>query len=144
MFTHPRMSDGRTQLSGWRRFGWFHLPVVLYSAVIIVVSSIPDLRTPELRVVAFDKLAHFLEYAVFAAIIYRSFSNSRTLIRPNRAFLYGVTFVSLFATFDELYQRLIPGRFSSAADVAADIAGAILVLAYLEVRRRRLSATPQG
>lgn len=125
------------------RFGWYHLPMIIYAAAIITVSSIPDLRTPEIRMFAFDKLAHFAEYAIFAAIIFRSFSNFRKWIPTNRAFLYSALFVVVFAAFDEYYQHFIPGRFSSAADAAADVTGAMLVLAFFELRRRRLSGRTQ-
>jgi len=125
------------------RFAWYHLPMIIYAAAIITVSSIPYLRTPEVKNFAFDKLAHFCEYAVFAVIVFRSFSNFRRLIPVNRAFLFSVLFVAIFAAFDEYYQHFIPGRFSSAADAAADLTGALLVLAFFELRRRRLAARPQ-
>ncbi len=121
-----------------RRFLFYHLPVILYGGVIITISSIPDLRTPEVRQFAFDKAAHFLEYALFAFLTFRSFTRLEWLNRIGRGCIFAALFLTLFAVFDELYQSFIPGRFSSVYDVLADLSGALLVLAFFEVRRRRL------
>ncbi|HOP07666.1 MAG TPA: VanZ family protein [candidate division Zixibacteria bacterium] len=144
MFTLGAMLSQEKQNNPAYRFGWYHLPMILYAAAIIAVSSIPDLHTPQVRMFAFDKLAHFAEYAIFAAIVFRSFSNFRKFIPTNRAFLFAALFVAVFAAFDEYYQHFIPGRFSSAADAVADFIGAMLVLAFFELRRRRLAARKQG
>jgi VanZ family protein len=123
---------------GWVRFIWYHLPLIIYSAMIIVVSSIPNLRTPELQVIAFDKMAHLFEYALLAYLAFRSFSNLMAVAQVRRAFLLAAVFVSGLAIFDEWFQSMIPGRFSSGWDVLADLIGALLVLSFFAVRRYRL------
>jgi len=139
MFRYVAMPGPELRKKTWFHFCWYHLPVILYAGVVITISSIPDLRTPAIRQFAFDKLAHLMEYAIFAAITIRSFSNAPGLIPARRAFIVSVLFLALFAVFDETYQHFIPGRFSSATDALADIVGALLVLAFFEVRRRRLA-----
>lgn len=138
MFTHATMTDDQPDRPAWIHFIRYYLPPMLFAAAIIGVSSISNLRTPEVRVIAFDKLAHLLEYAVFAFLLYRAFANRRGSARIGRAVWYAALVVSLFAVFDETYQRFIPGRYSSGLDIAADLLGAFLVLAFFEVRRRRL------
>ncbi len=123
---------------GWVRFAQYHLPLIMYSAAIIAVSSIPNLRTPELKVIAFDKLAHLFEYALLAFLAFRSFSNLVPTGRATLAFLMAAIFVSGYAVFDEWFQSMIPGRYSSGWDVLADLIGAILVLSFFAVRRYRL------
>lgn len=132
------MADNQPGPPTWKHFIIYHLPPILFAAAIIGVSSIPDLRTPEVQVIAFDKLAHLAEYAIFAFLVYRSLVHLRGRVRVERAVWYAALVVSLFAVFDETYQRFIPGRYSSGIDIAADLAGAFLVLAFFEVRRRRL------
>lgn len=123
---------------GWRHFASYHLPVILYAATIITVSSIPDLHTPQLQVIAFDKLAHLAEYAVFAFLVFRSFTRIPKALNPQYAFWFAAAFVAGFAVFDEFYQQFVPGRFSSGLDILADLVGGILVIAFFELRRRRL------
>lgn len=123
----------------WRHFLYYHLPMILYGGLIITISSIPDLHTPEVKVIALDKAAHFVEYALFAALTFRSFSNWGWMNQLGRGCIFAALFLTLFAVFDESFQSLIPGRFASGYDVLADLCGALLVLAFFEVRRRRLS-----
>ncbi|MFH1687443.1 MAG: VanZ family protein [bacterium] len=131
------MESTSPNLSGWRHFAWYHSPVILYAAIIIGVSSVPYLRTPQLQVIAFDKLAHLCEYAVFAFLVFRSFTHMPKALNPQYAFLFAAAFVAAFAVFDEFCQQFVPGRFSSGLDIMADLAGGLLVLAFFELRRRR-------
>ncbi|MEA3296876.1 MAG: VanZ family protein [candidate division Zixibacteria bacterium] len=118
------------------RFAWYHLPAILFALVIIIVSSIPNLQAPRVVAIAFDKIAHLLEYAIFSVLIFRSFSHWDVTSRPTRTFLFSALFLSLFAVFDEFYQKLIPGRNTDPLDIIADLSGALLVLIVLGLRRR--------
>ncbi|MCK4372375.1 MAG: VanZ family protein, partial [candidate division Zixibacteria bacterium] len=70
---------------------------------------------------------------------FRSFSNWPWMARGSRACIFAALFLTAFASFDEFYQHLIPGRFASVYDVLADLCGALLVLAFFEARRRRMA-----
>jgi VanZ family protein len=129
-----------TRMTGHRRFLYYHLPMILCGGAILAVSSVPNLRAPQVKEIAFDKIAHFVEYAIFAFLTFRSFSNWPWIMRRGRGWLFAALFLIVFAVFDEVYQHLIPGRLASAYDVLADLCGALLVLAFFELRRRRLGA----
>jgi len=121
-----------------RDFLIFHLPFIAYSFLVVSLSSIPNLSVPQIEVIPFDKLVHFAEYAIFAAIAFRSFVR----LFPNlqkKALLCSALFLSLFALADEIYQHFVPGRYSDPADFLADIGGSILVLILLYLRLRRNS-----
>jgi VanZ family protein len=120
----------------------YHVPVVLYAGGVLALSSIPHLGPPPLRLPAADKIAHFIEYGIFAWLIFRSFSNIGRLYSAGRLLLFTVLSVSVFALFDEFYQRHVPGRHFDMADVASDAAGAVavLLLIWLRIRRRK----PEG
>ena len=49
----------------------YHLPVLLYAGGIIAVSSIRNLPSPQIEGLAMDKVAHFVEYALFAFLAFR-------------------------------------------------------------------------
>lgn len=121
----------------WGRFFRYHLPVILYAAGIIVVSSMQDLRPPDLPVPSFDKIIHFLEYAIFALLTFRSFYHLGKEPNLRRAVLLTALFVSFFAFLDELYQRFVPGRHSDWRDFLVDIIGAYAVLLALGIFRQR-------
>src|SRR3712207_8090175 len=76
-------------------------PVVLWAAMIFVLSSIPDLNTGlGTWDVLVRKLAHVAEYAVLGALL------ARALGRDVPAFALG----SLYAVTDEVHQSFVDGR----------------------------------
>jgi VanZ family protein len=130
----------KSGISGLRRFLTYHLPAILYAGLVVGLSSIPYLKGPSLKFIAFDKLAHFLEYSIFAFLTFRSFSHLTMRITSNRAFLLSILFLSVFALLDEFHQSFVPGRHADVADLGTDIAGAFLVIAFMWIRRRRLAS----
>lgn len=139
MFTNSRMDSSSSQRRSTRKFLVYHLPVILYAAAVLAVSSLPGLQPPDVKVVALDKLAHLLEYAIFSFLTYRSFCRWELRLVSRHAFGFSALFLSLFAAFDEIFQRFIPGRSSEVWDVLADLLGALLVLVLMEMRRRRVT-----
>jgi VanZ family protein len=119
-----------------RFFIKYHLPAILYGLLIIIISSIPYLGKPEFGLLKFDKVIHFIEYAVFAVLIFRSFSNISFL--PSRRYVLWLSlfFLALFALFDEYYQSYIPGRNPDIIDLVFDICGATLIIILLYIKRK--------
>lgn len=95
-------------------------PVVLWAAVIFVLSSIPDLGTglgtwdAVLR-----KLAHIAEYAILGGLILRAARNAPA----------AVLLASAYATTDEVHQAFVTGRHGSPLDWLIDTAAAVLGVA---------------
>ncbi len=121
-----------------RSFLYFHVPMLLYASAIITVSSIPDLKGPDLRYLPFDKVAHFGEYAVFAFLTIRSFLNLIPNMKLSVAYTVAVLFLAMFAALDEYYQKFVPGRATDLKDFATDMLGAGLVLVAVWIWRRKL------
>ena len=94
-----------------------------FALLILAVSSIPAHqmpRSPELW--RWDKAVHALEYAVFAALVFRAFTLRG--YRVATAAFASAILCTLFGGLDESYQSTVPGRDSSVLDVMADGAGA--------------------
>jgi VanZ family protein len=95
-------------------------PVVLWAAVIFILSSIPDLGTglgtwdTVLR-----KLAHTAEYAILGGLI----------LRAVRSAPAAVLLASAYAVTDEVHQTFVTGRHGSPLDWLLDTAGAIIGVA---------------
>lgn len=120
-----------------RNFLTYHLPLMLYSAAILTLSLQSDLRTPQVEFLAFDKVAHFVEYALFALLCHRSFTNLSDRIQLRQAFLMSLLFLSLFALVDETVQRFAPGRDPDLFDYLTDLLGGTCVLILLWLRQQR-------
>ena len=97
-------------------------PVVLWAAMIFVLSSIPDLST---GLGTWDtlvrKLLHVVEFAVLGALCLRA------LGRPLAAGILA----SGYAAFDELHQSFVEGRMGSPLDWAIDTLGVVLGIIVL-------------
>ena len=119
-----------------KRFLLYHLPAILYGVLIIVLSSLPRLGIPNVKFLQMDKILHFIEYAVFAVLIYRSFSHISDSFQGRLMLLLSMFFVVLFALFDEYYQSYIPGRQSDPLDLLFDVLGALMIITYLFLRKR--------
>lgn len=119
----------------------YHLPAILYAAAILGVSCIPNLKTPEIRFLTKDKVAHFLEYAIFAFLAFRSFAYLSSPKRIGTVTLLTLLLLAGFAVVDELLQGFIPGRQSDILDCVADLTGGSLVAITLWLIRRRQTGT---
>jgi VanZ family protein len=126
-----------------KAFAIYHLPAILYAALIISLSSISNLHLPRLKHIEVDKIAHFIEYAIFAALVFRSFSHLSPRFRPQTVFLLSLLVMVIFAAGDESFQRLIPGRQPDTMDFVSDILGAIIILLlhWWWKKGRRMSTT---
>jgi VanZ family protein len=123
---------------GWPSFFYDPFPFLLFASAILTVSQIPNLRGPELRLLPFDKLAHFCEYSILAFLTFRSFSHMGTPKRLITRALAAVLFIACFAAFDEYTQKFVAGRVSDVRDFLTDITGALLVVLFFWLRRLRL------
>jgi VanZ family protein len=92
-------------------------PAVLWAALILALSSVPDLGTGlGFWDTALRKLAHLAEYAILGWLVYRAAGSVPVAILISSA----------YAATDELYQAFVPGRHGSPLDWAIDTAGVVL------------------
>ena len=110
----------------------YHTPAIAYAALIIVVSSIESLSAPQIDWLSTDKLAHVVEYALFAFLFYRSF------FRANRK----PTTVTLFMR-DYPADSLSVWRFSNSGADSAELSRSILrrVISKMTTPPPKTSAT---
>jgi VanZ family protein len=92
-------------------------PVVLWAALIFLVSSIPDLGTGlGTWDLVLRKLAHFAEFAVLGALLARA-------VRSEPA---AIGLGALYAATDEIHQSFVSGRHGSPIDWTIDTAGVVV------------------
>jgi len=101
----------------------YALLAFLWALVILITSS---LELPSRLCAAFpheDKLLHFLEFALLAAIIYKAFMHSSEMRTAARAAVLTLLIVVPYGAALELYQWCIPYRECSLFDFFANCAG---------------------
>jgi VanZ family protein len=85
-------------------------------------------RTFDLLHTLLRKLAHLIEYAIFALLLYGSpGEKGRGLWRPRRAALC-ILGAAAYSLTDEFHQLLVPGRHGSLLDCGLDTFGATLAM----------------
>lgn len=72
------------------------------------------------------KLAHIIEYAILAILIYGVFTATGSVTKKHLAWV--LVFSIVFATIDEYHQTFVPGRSGVMTDVLVDTIGAIMGL----------------
>ena len=93
----------------------FRLLLIGYILLIISVSSIPGHSIHRFILFSWDKLLHLVEYSILGYLAVNSFR----AISKDQVMVVIISCLG-FACFDELWQSLIPGRFSSGLDIIAD------------------------
>lgn len=108
---------------------WFF--VVLYMALIFLVSSIPGGKLPDLKWEFADGIIHFFEYLVLGVFVARAIKISYPDSHPANLFIFAFLFSFLFAASDEIHQYFVPGRFCEIKDLISDGVGIIVgILTY--------------
>lgn len=109
------------------------LPAAVWLGVILALSSVPAQSLPSggggpiWSFVLRYSLAHIVEYAVLAALLFRLLASYQAFSGwPAAALAFALTVC--FGAFDELYQSFIDGRHSMIADLGLDALGALLGL----------------
>jgi VanZ family protein len=100
------------------------LPIILVSALIFVLTSIPKIPTPPHKIHFLDKVAHFLIYLLWGYTLSRIWNHRGVLAKP--FIISALLSLLLFPAIDETHQFMIPGRNASLLDWACDVAGAII------------------
>ena len=93
-----------------------------YMGIIFILSSqqsFPIRNLPQYS----DKVVHTLIYIPLAFMMYLSLKKSGL---KKSLFIAAIIFAGIYGITDEIHQYFVPGRYSSAGDVAADFFGAIL------------------
>jgi VanZ family protein len=72
---------------------------------------------------------HFCEYGVLTFITFLSLAGEKFKINYKKFLLITVSLI-LFATIDELHQKLIPGRTYSVKDIESNVMGILMATIF--------------
>jgi VanZ family protein len=117
-----------------------------FAGVILLVSSRPYLHAPGPEFELKDNLAHALEYAMLAALLWRALV---PLVWPDRWIAFGliVAIAASVGAADEVFQGTVPGRRRDVVDWMSDGTGAAVAAAIssgLAGRPRRSRTSTSG
>lgn len=117
--------------------------------VIFGLSAIPSELAASAPRWPVDKVAHFGEYAILAALTLAALTRGRNA-RPLRALApavgIAIVLAAVYGASDEFHQQFVRGRDPGLGDWSADLTGGIAgaVAAALALRRRRAPSPGAG
>ena len=118
-------------------FLFYCLPILVYLALILGLSSMssfPIRLSPGLHL---DKLIHFFEYAILAFLVARAIAAMPRIERGWSIWIVSSLVVLAVGCADECYQSIVPNRSSELLDLLADgIGGMVGSGLYLIFRLR--------
>jgi VanZ family protein len=120
-----------------RKYILYHAPWQLLMIIIFIISSIPQDKLPEIKIIWSDKIAHFIIFGFLGFWLARALSHVKKRKTGKQYLLWSIFISSLFGVTDEIHQLLIPGRFCSFADWLADTLGVIVFVFIYEWYRNK-------
>ena len=104
----------------------YQLPALVWMILTFVLSSIPDIPTPDLGIQFEDKLYHFFYYALYGLLLALALFKQDKFPRIKLNYLlFTVFFGSLYGLTDEIHQGFVPGREMDFLDFVADVLGVL-------------------
>jgi VanZ family protein len=104
------------------------LPPIIWGIFIFSFSSVTTPRVSEVHWQDFivKKLAHFVEYAVFAVLLFRAIKGSG--VGSKKALISALFFSVFYGITDEFHQSFTPGREPTVRDALIDATGSLVAL----------------
>ena len=109
----------------------YWLPVIVWALIIFNFSShaVPKVGQSYWVDFAAKKLAHILEYGVFAVITYRALINSG--VKKLLAYYIAIIIPFIYGASDELHQSFTPTRTPTVRDIVFDTLGAAVAIYFV-------------
>ena len=128
-------------MSDKKKFVRYHVPPLVWAAIIFVESSIPGHAFPRAPL-GTDKLVHVAMFFILGWLLHRAFTH-QSLELVSKMSLYLTQVVTILYGFsDELHQLFVPGRTADMYDMTADaIGGFLFIVVFLIFRLFRKNAS---
>jgi VanZ family protein len=113
----------------------FWVPVLIWTVVIFLLSSIPGDEIPKIEIPGLDKLVHFLEFLILGILLVRAFFNSSNNMGLVKIMVFTLVAASSLAFIDEWHQHFIAGRTPDILDFMVDLIGSNVGMVIYGMKR---------
>lgn len=112
----------------------YWLPFIVWTSLVIILSSLPSFSPPSLGIEEEDLIAHFIIYLIFGFLFLRALNVSD--YRRKKVTILLVT-GGIFSYIVEYCQNFIPGRYFEISDIISNWSGIILSPYVFKVTNRK-------
>jgi VanZ family protein len=110
----------------------------VWAGVIFALSATPNLKTNLEQDFLLRKIAHMVEFAILALLLYRAIKNETG--KTNKAIIYSLIIALFYAFSDEFHQLFVQGRHGSLKDVGIDSIGIFIFSLACYYKNKRLKS----
>jgi VanZ family protein len=124
-------------------FARYQLPLLIWAAIIFLLSSLSRLPHVNTPFISADKLAHLFVYFVFCLFSRRALYFQAAFSSIKKFSLIWAFIVTVvYGYLDEVHQLFVPGRTYDYFDLLADAIGALMFIAlFIFLHRWKRPAT---
>ena len=118
-------------------------PAIAWALLIFILSSMPDVPVPKLKIELEDKILHVIAYTVLGYLTARAlFYQARFPGWREKLLFIAISLGIFYGLSDEIHQYFVPGRVADVADLIADGIGVILGVMVFRYRASLLRVIP--
>ena len=115
----------------------FRIALILWTILMLTLSSLPDFQAPDLFPKYSDKIVHLIEYGIWATLFLLMLKQEDRLNNLLGAFVAVLLFGGILGVFDEVHQSFISGRSMDIYDFFADIIGITAAIIVFRIFYRK-------
>jgi len=117
----------------------FRIALVIWTILMLTLSSMPDFQAPEGFPKYSDKVVHFFEYGIWAILFLLMLKQEDRIDKLLGAFIAVLILGGIMGVLDEIHQSFISGRSMDKNDFFADVIGitAAIIIFHIFYRKPR-------
>ena len=115
----------------------FRITLIIWTILMLTLSSLPDFQAPELFPKYSDKIVHLIEYGIWATLFLLMLKQEDRINKLLGAFAAVLIFGAILGVFDEVHQGFISGRSMDKFDFLADMIGISIAIIIFRIFYRK-------
>jgi len=115
----------------------FRIVLILWTIIMLTLSSLPDFQAPELFPKYSDKIVHLIEYMIWGILFLLMLKQEDRIQNVWRALFIMLIFGVILGILDEFHQMFVSGRNADIIDLIADSAGLAIAMILFRIFYRK-------
>ncbi|TSA28157.1 hypothetical protein D4R71_01160 [bacterium] len=115
----------------------FRIALIIWTILMLTLSSLPNFQAPSLFPKFSDKIAHLIEYGIWATLFLLMLKHEDRIKNLWSVFVTVLICGGILGILDEIHQRFVSGRFMDIYDFFADVIGITVAIIIFRIFYRK-------